>query len=55
MDGIVTIKDATIVSMHLVGSVQLDDSKILTADVNKDGTVHVSDVTYIQKNIAEII
>ncbi|MED9970640.1 MAG: dockerin type I domain-containing protein [Ruminococcus sp.] len=52
-DGVLNIKDATLIQKYLAKSTQFSRLQALTADVNGDGTVNISDVTVIQKLIAK--
>ena len=51
-DGVVTIKDVTIIQKYLVSAVTLDKNHILCADYNNDNLVNITDATDIQKMIA---
>lgn len=54
MDGGLSIKDATLIQMSLVGSTTLTDAQKLLADTNLDGKVNIMDVTKIQKVLASL-
>ena len=57
-DGVVTLKDATLIKYYVLGLVELDDDHLAAADVYKDrGTVHVDmkDATTIRKYVLGII
>lgn len=57
-DGVVTLKDSTLVKYYVLGLVDLDDDHLAAADVYKDrGTVHVDmkDATTIRKYVLGII
>ena len=57
-DGVVTLKDATLIKYYVLGLVELDDDHLAVADVYKDrGTVHVDmkDATTIRKYVLGLI
>lgn len=54
-DGIVDIKDATTIQMHIVEMKLLDRETILLADTDGDGEVTICDVTKLQKYIVKQI
>ena len=54
MDGTLSIKDATLIQMSLLGTVTLTGEQKELADVNLDGEVNITDVTKIQKVLADL-
>lgn len=54
MDGSLSIKDATVIQISLVGSGTLTSEQKVLADVNLDGEVNILDVTKIQKVLADL-
>ncbi len=53
-DGVVNVKDATLIQKHVASIVNLSSAAITLSDVNGDGTVNVKDATAIQKYVASI-
>lgn len=51
-DGVVNIKDATLVQKFLAGLEQMDSLSVEISDVNDDGILTIKDATAIQKKIA---
>lgn len=49
MNGIVNIRDATLIQSYAASIKELSDYQLSIADVNGDGTVNVSDATQIQR------
>lgn len=54
-DGVITIKDASIVSQYLIGKAKLNEIQLLYADINQDGIVNISDLTAIQKILTDVM
>ncbi len=52
MDGVINIKDATLIEKGLANSITLSNVQNLLGDANYDGKVSVQDSTYIRKLIA---
>lgn len=48
------VNDCTLISKYLVKSMNISNTRLEMADVNQDGIVSISDVTCIQKYIAEM-
>lgn len=53
-DGIITVRDATMIQKYLVSALSFDEQQILCADYNNDKVIDILDVTSIQKAIAEL-
>ncbi|MBR2108505.1 MAG: starch-binding protein [Ruminococcus sp.] len=51
----VTIRDATYIQLYLVNRYALSNLQKKAADVNRDGTIDINDVTFIQMNIAGLV
>lgn len=51
-DGVVNVKDATLIQKAVAGLVSLDETAELVADADLNGTVNVKDATAIQKYVA---
>ncbi len=54
-DGVVTVKDATLLQKYLAKILAINENDILLADVNFDKKYTISDATLIQKYVAKII
>ncbi len=54
-DGIVSIRDATLVQMYLAQMVEFDAAQLLAADADGNGTVDINDVTRIQQYLVGMI
>ncbi len=55
-DGRISIKDATLIQMYLIGMVDsLTNAQLTAADVNADSNVNIEDVTLIQKYLAKLV
>ena len=54
MDGHLSIKDATLIQMSLIGSRTLTEKQQALADVNLDGDMNIMDVTKIQKILVDM-
>ena len=52
LNGRVSIKDATLIQMHLASMQTLSGDALTAADVNKDKSVNVRDITAIQRYLA---
>lgn len=52
-DGIVDVRDATVLQLHIADSGTLDAEGVKMADINKDGIIDVRDVTALQQIIAQ--
>ena len=52
MDGNITIKDATLIQMHIAEMTTLTGNALVAANANKDSTVNVKDVTMMQRYLA---
>lgn len=55
LDGIVTIKDATLIQKHLALLDTIGEEGLPLADANRDTQITISDATQIQKFIANLI
>lgn len=53
-DGIVTIKDATVIQKHIAKLTEITGDFLKAADVNGDGVVTIKDASAIQKYIAKL-
>lgn len=53
MDGVIDIKDATLISKGLANTITLSNAQRLLGDANYDGKVSIQDSTYIQKIVAK--
>lgn len=53
-DGIINVKDATIVQLNLVDVFELDEKALFAGNVTGDGVLSVKDITCIQKHSADI-
>ncbi len=53
-DGIVNIKDVTLIQKHLASLITLDEKQLLAADYNHDNLISITDATAIQKVLADI-
>ncbi len=51
-DGVVNIKDATMIQKHLASIESLTEMGVILAEVNGDGSVNIKDATAIQKYVA---
>ena len=51
-DGIVDIKDVTVLRRYLAGTVAEEDVDLLAADCNEDGVVDIKDVTILRRYLA---
>ena len=49
----IDVNDATILQMSISGGHKLSDLKVLSADLDGDGLIMITDVTYLQMKIAE--
>lgn len=54
MDGVVDIKDASLIQKYLTGLASLSDEQISLADINQDGLVNIKDVTYLQRYLTKL-
>ena len=54
-DGLITIKDATMVQEHVARYKNLTDTSALNADVDGSGDINIVDATYIQMYVAKQI
>lgn len=54
-DGVVSIRDATLVQMYLAQMVEFDAAQLLAADADGNGTVDINDVTRIQQYLVGMI
>lgn len=52
-DGIVDVRDATVLQLYIADSGTLDAKGVKMADINKDGIIDVRDVTTLQQIIAQ--
>lgn len=52
-DGIVDVRDATVLQLYIADSGTLDAEGVKMADINKDGIIDVRDVTALQQIIAQ--
>lgn len=52
-DGIVDVRDATVLQLYIADSGTLDAEGVKMADINKDGIIDVRDVTTLQQIIAQ--
>ena len=55
LDGVVNIKDATLIQKHIAGIATIDEKAIDLADADASGSVNVKDATLIQKFVAGIV
>ena len=55
MDGVVNVKDATLIQKYIAGLTELTDEQKKLANVNNDDALNVSDATLIQKYCAGVI
>ncbi|MBQ7999734.1 MAG: CotH kinase family protein [Ruminococcus sp.] len=55
LDGIITIKDATLIQKHIAKLETISDKGLPLADVTKDTEISISDATDIQKFVAGLI
>lgn len=53
LNGIISVKDGTIIQKHLAKSIHMSELQQALADVTGDGQVSVKDVTLIQKYLAD--
>ena len=53
LDGKLTIQDATLLQRYQAEIATLDDAQLAVADFDGNGTINVSDVTAIQRKLAE--
>lgn len=51
-DGIVNVRDVTLLQKYLVDEVSIDQIIIEACDTNEDGTINIRDATYMQRYIA---
>ena len=51
LDGRITLKDVTLIKMHVMGQVDFSDAQLAAGDVNKDNTVDLKDANQIRKFI----
>ncbi len=49
LNGIVDIRDTTVIQKYIAGSIQLDEKAISNADFNADGIIDINDATDIQQ------
>lgn len=49
LNGIVDIRDTTVIQKYIAGSIQLDEKAISNADFNTDGIIDINDATDIQQ------
>ncbi len=54
-DGIVTIKDATLIQKHLAQLESISEKGLPLADANRDTNISISDATVIQKFVAGLL
>ena len=54
-DGKINIVDLANVQKHLLGIIELTDSKLLAADTNGDGKINIVDLANVQKHLLGII
>ena len=54
MDGVVDIKDASLIQKYLTDLASLADEQISLADINQDGLVNIKDVTYLQRYLTKL-
>lgn len=54
-DGIISIKDATLVQKYVCGLEDFDDDVLVAADVDRNSHINISDATYIMKYIVQMI
>lgn len=55
LDGVVNIKDATLIQKHIAEIATIDQKAVDLADVDANGSVNVKDATLIQKFVAGIV
>lgn len=54
-DGVISVKDATLVQKYVCGIESLDDDALVAADVDRNGHINITDATYIMKFVVSII
>lgn len=54
MDGVVDIKDASLIQKYLTDLASLTDEQMPLADINQDGLVSIKDVTYLQRYLTKV-
>ena len=54
MDGVVDIKDASLIQKYLTDLASLTDEQMSLADINQDGLVNIKDVTYLQRYLTKV-
>ena len=54
-DGVINVKDATLIQKHLAKLQLISEDNIPLADLNGDGKITVTDATFIQKKLAGIL
>ena len=54
MDGVVDIKDASLIQKYLTDLASLADEQMPLADINQDGLVNIKDVTYLQRYLTKV-
>lgn len=54
-DSRININDVTHIQRYISGMITLDDSQLLSSDINCDGEINIRDVTLLQKYLANII
>ncbi len=54
MDGVVDIKDASLIQKYLTDLASLTDEQTPLADINQDGLVNIKDVTYLQRYLTKV-
>ena len=54
-DGVISIKDATLVQKYVCGLESFEDDALVAADVDRNGHINISDATSIMKYIVHAI
>lgn len=54
-DGVINIKDATLIQKYLASLSTLTEDMMARADVTRDGVVNINDASLIQKYVADIV
>lgn len=54
-NGVINIKDSTLIQKHIALVETLTDEQLLRADVDHNGAVNITDASLIQKNIVKLV
>ncbi|HCA05237.1 MAG TPA: serine protease [Ruminococcaceae bacterium] len=52
LDGLLSVKDCTLIQRHCAAAVKLGDAALSRADADRNGTVNIDDATYVQRLLA---